>query len=192
MNNNENNNNNNQNNIISHEQNIYRFSQKEFSYIIRNKFEDLAVKGWIHINKPIRFNLLFRMSRDGSTAINFHAKCDFKGKPLTLIETTDGKRFGGYTSLQWNMEEQKRYGENIWAFNLGENMYRYPLGKADGLGVIICQMDNGPSFEDGFIFKNNDLSVGYINDQAIKNLTKINDNKFNVKEMEIFQVNIKY
>ena len=190
--------NNNHNKIFINDNNnfsdkkIYRFSQKEFSYIIRSKDEDLSIKNWIHGNKQIRFNLLFRMSRDGTTTINFHTKCDFKGKTLILIETKDGKRFGGYTSLQWNMDGEKRYGENIWLFNLEKTSWKYPLIKVGKSGAIICQMDNGPSFEEGIIFKNNDLSVGYINDQAIKNLTKINDNKFNVKEMEIFQVNIKY
>ena len=186
-----NNNNSNNNNIFS-DKKIYRFSQKEFSYIIRSKDEDLSIKNWIHGNKQIRFNLLFRMSRDGTTTINFHTKCDFKGKTLILIETKDGKRFGGYTSLQWNMDGEKRYGENIWLFNLEKTLWKYPLIKMGKLGSIICQMDNGPSFEEGIIFKNNDISVGYLECQALKNAAKISDNKFNVKEMEIFQVNIKY
>ena len=190
--------NNNHNKIFINDNNnfsdkkIYRFSQKEFSYIIRSKDEDLSIKNWIHGNKQIRFNLLFRMSRDGTTTINFHTKCDFKGKTLILIETKDGKRFGGYTSLQWNMDGEKRYGENIWLFNLEKTLWKYPLIKMGKSGAIICQMDNGPSFEEGIIFKNNDLSVGYLECQALKNAAKISDNKFNVKEMEIFQVNIKY
>ena len=69
------------------------------------------------------------MSRDDTTTINFHARCDNKGKTLILIETKDGKRFGGYTSLQWNMEGEKRYGENIWLFNLEKSIYKYNLIK---------------------------------------------------------------
>ena len=116
-----NNNNSNNNNIFS-DKKIYRLSQKEFSYIIRNKDEDLSIKNWIHGNKQIRFNLLFRISRDGTTTINFHTKCDFKGKTLILIETKDGKRFGGYTSLQWNMDGEK-YMEKIFGFLIWRKLY---------------------------------------------------------------------
>ena len=41
------------------------------------------------------------MSRDGTTATDFHTKCDFKGKTLVLIETKDGKRIGGYSINEW-------------------------------------------------------------------------------------------
>ena len=117
-----NNMNNNQNNINKENDNsysqpkIYHFGQKECSYIIRKKEEELSIKNWINSFKQIRFNLLFRMSRDGTTAINFHTRCDNKGKTLVLIETKDGNRFGGYTSLQWNMEGGKKDMERISGF----------------------------------------------------------------------------
>ena len=63
------------------------------------------------------------------------------------------------------------------------------MGKS---GSIICQMDNGPSFEEGIIFKNNDLSVGYIEHQGLINGAGIIGKKIQVKELEVFQVNIRY
>ena len=193
-----NNMNNNQNNINKENNNsysqpkIYHFSQKECSYIIRKKEEELSIKNWINSFKQIRFNLLFRMSRDGTATINFHTRCDNKGKTLVLIETKDGNRFGGYTSLQWNMEGEKRYGENIWLFNLEKNINKYILMKQSKSPAIICDMNNGPSFEEGIIFKNNDLSVGYIEHQGLINGAGIIDKKIQVKELEVFQVNIRY
>ena len=133
----------------------------------KKKEEELSIKNWINSYKQIKFNLLFRMSRDGTTTINFHAKCDNKGKTLILIETKDGKRFGGYTSLQWNMEGEKRYGENIWLFNLEKSIYKYNLIKQGKTPAIICDMNNGPSFEEGIIFKDNNLSVGYIEHKGL-------------------------
>ena len=171
---------------------IYHFSQKECSYIIRKKEEELSIKNWINSYKQIRFNLLFRMSRDGTTTINFHTRCDNKGKTLILIETKDGKRFGGYTSLQWNMDGEKRYGENIWLFNLETIIFKYPLIKPGKTPAIICDMNNGPSFEEGIIFKNNNLSVGYIEHKGLIIDLEIIDKKIQVKELEVFQVNIRY
>ena len=158
----------------------------------KKKKEELSIKNWINSYKQIKFNLLFRMSRDGTTTINFPAKCDNKGKTLILIETKDGKRFGGYTSLQWNMEGEKRYGENIWLFNLEKSIYKYNLIKQGKTPVIICDMNNGPSFEEGIIFKDNNLSVGYIEHQGLIKGEEIIDKKIQVKELEVFQVNIRY
>ena len=52
-------------------------------------------------------------------------------------------------------------------------------------------MDNGPSFGEGIIFKNNNLSVGYIEHKGLIKGAEIIDKKFQVKEMEVFQINIR-
>jgi archaellum component FlaC len=44
-----------------------------------------------------RFNLLWRGSRDGFTAQEFHRRCDGRANTLTLISDTDGNVFGGFT-----------------------------------------------------------------------------------------------
>ena len=61
---------------------------------MKNENEELSIKNWIHGNNHMKFKLLFRMSRDGTTSINFHTKCDSSGKTLILIETKEGKRIG--------------------------------------------------------------------------------------------------
>ena len=48
-----------------------------------------------------RCRLLFRSSRDGTTAAAFHRHCDRKGPTLTLIKDTDGNVFGGYAGVEW-------------------------------------------------------------------------------------------
>ena len=49
--------------------------------------------------KPLE--LLYRTSRDGWTAKDFHTRCDNLGATLTLFKTNDGKVCGGYTSVSW-------------------------------------------------------------------------------------------
>jgi hypothetical protein len=48
-----------------------------------------------------RFNLLWRGSRDGLTAQEFHLRCDGRANTLTLIADTDGNVFGGFTPVKW-------------------------------------------------------------------------------------------
>jgi hypothetical protein len=47
------------------------------------------------------FNLLWRGSRDGFTAREFHRRCDGRANTLTLILDTDGNVFGGFTPVEW-------------------------------------------------------------------------------------------
>jgi uncharacterized coiled-coil protein SlyX len=47
------------------------------------------------------FNLLWRGSRDGFTAEEFHRRCDGRANTLTVILDTDGSVFGGFTPVEW-------------------------------------------------------------------------------------------
>jgi hypothetical protein len=48
-----------------------------------------------------RFTLLWRGSRDGFGARDFHGRCDGRAPTLTLIEDTGGSIFGGFTPVEW-------------------------------------------------------------------------------------------
>ena len=183
---------NNFNNDLSNS-NRYYFSKYEYSNIIRTEIEDISIRNWIHGMKTIiKFKLLYRMSRDGTSSLDFHSRCDNQGKTLVLIETKNGKRIGGYTPLQWNSGGGFKCGINIWIFTLDGTMYRYPLMKPGQEGSINCCLNNGPSFEEGITFRNNTLSVGYIEHKGLMNASGITDKKIEIKEIEVFQVYIKY
>jgi hypothetical protein len=47
------------------------------------------------------WKLLYRGSRDGFGASAFHSKCNGQSNTLTLIETTKGYIFGGFTPVAW-------------------------------------------------------------------------------------------
>ena len=53
-------------------------------------FDDASVK------------LLYRASRNGWTAANFHSCCDSKGPTVTVIKSTGNYIFGGYTEQHWD------------------------------------------------------------------------------------------
>jgi hypothetical protein len=48
-----------------------------------------------------RFSLLWRGSRDGFTASEFHRRCDGHANTLIVILDTDGNIFGGFTPAEW-------------------------------------------------------------------------------------------
>ena len=46
--------------------------------------------------------LLYRASRDGFAASDFHSRCDNKGPTITIIKSKGERIFGGVTSLPWD------------------------------------------------------------------------------------------
>ena len=48
-----------------------------------------------------RTNLLYRASRDGWAASNFHSCCDNKGPTVTVVKSSGNYIFGGYTEHHW-------------------------------------------------------------------------------------------
>jgi hypothetical protein len=62
-----------------------------------------------------RFMLLWRGSRDGFGAVDFHGRCDGHANTLTLILDTDGNVFGGFTPLKWESRVQREdWEDNSW------------------------------------------------------------------------------
>jgi hypothetical protein len=68
-----------------------------------------------------RFTLLWRGSRDGFGASDFHCRCDSHAPTLTLIQDTDGNIFGGFTPVQWESREYDKEGSRALG---GNNCYK--------------------------------------------------------------------
>jgi hypothetical protein len=59
-----------------------------------------------------RFSVLWRGSRDGFGASEFHDRCDGHANTLTVILDTKGNIFGGFTPLKWESLLFKGDGKN--------------------------------------------------------------------------------
>ena len=90
-----------------------------------------------------KYTLLFRASRDGYRASNFHSKCDGKTNTVTLVETTTGRRFGGFTDAQWDQSGSNKTGSNGFLFSLDNNEIYYNKNNQYN---IYCNSNYGPSF----------------------------------------------
>lgn len=70
---------------------------------IVNDEEKIILSEWVDPKKPLKFNLLFSTNRDGtSSASIFHRYCDGVSPTITIVMDTNGEKFGGYTTLNWN------------------------------------------------------------------------------------------
>ena len=70
----------------------YKKKLKEDQEKEKESQKDLdKIKEWIAPGKNITFNLLFRKCINGSTTLDFHKYCDYKGKTLIIIETIEGR-----------------------------------------------------------------------------------------------------
>ena len=95
-----------------------------------------------------QFKLLYRASRDGFAASNFHAKCDNQPGTLTIIKTTKGYIFGGYTAVASENRNRYKSDNSAFLFSL-VNARSLPLlmpVKVRGENAIVCHVIFGPMF----------------------------------------------
>ena len=84
---------------------------------------------------------------DGDESTEFHNKCDGKIQTLTLIETQQGRRFGGFTKLFWDHSESfKSDDEGAFIFSLDK---KTKYNCSDQSKVIYCSNKQGPTFGKG-------------------------------------------
>lgn len=98
-----------------------------------------------------KWNLIYRASRDGFKANDFHEKCDGIPNTLAIIKTTNGQIFGGFSSLSWN-SEMKEYEQDssAYIFSLVNNINTPKLIECEScFSSIKCDMKYGPCFGSG-------------------------------------------
>ena len=165
-------------------------------------------------DEDTRFDLLYKASRDGFSAKNFHSKCDHLNDTLTIIKVKDKPHiFGGYTKQTWDDRRNVVLGyknfkkdRNAFIFSL-VNDDNYPI-KIDVTQhikqAIYCDHSSGPSFGGGHDFyissnsnKNKDsysnLGLSYIHPYYTYESTEAENflagsNEFSTSEIEVYQV----
>ena len=142
--------------------------------------------------QKIKFELLFRKSRDGSSCKTFHKYCDNKGPTLTLVETKKGYKFGAYTphSFQSITGYSPKSDNKTFIFSLNL-MQKFTKIKNDSL--LYFDPNFGPCFGQGGsdFYLNNNLDTGQtVNSSFLTKfeLTNGEGGTFEVKELEIYKV----
>ena len=96
--------------------------------IIKNKDQCNLIYDWIGKNKTLRFQLLYKGTKDGDSREAFHKKCDNQGPNISIIESTDGQIFGGYTSKSWIIN-YRNYTPDSESFLFSFKQYRFIYGR---------------------------------------------------------------
>lgn len=129
-----------------------KFKEKKIDTNIMKYNELFLIENGVKANlkKNIKkFTLLFRASKDGFSASNFHSKCDGKNNTVTLVETLNGKRFGGFTNNAWDQRGDYISGSNGFIFSFDDKSIYYNKNSSC---EIYCQSNYGPTFGGGHDF----------------------------------------
>lgn len=98
------------------------------------------------LGKPKSLNLLFRGSRDGFTAAEFHKKCDNIINTLVLVRTEYGKTIAGFTESPWNaVANNYVHGTNKKCFLLSLDL-REKMVPNEQSYLTYCHPNYGPTF----------------------------------------------
>jgi hypothetical protein len=155
-----------------------------------------------------RFTLLWRGSRDGFRATDFHSRCDGHPNTLTVILDTDGNVFGGFTPVKWESSRNGKLKADLsqksFIFTL-KNPHnvparRFALKAERKHKAIFCRSDYGPQFSmDIGVSDNCNANFGswtfnfgnysYTNDTGLYGHTVFTGSPyFQVKEIEVFEI----
>ena len=165
------------------------------SSIIKDK-EDIMIKNWINNNKNMSFHLIYKATRDGDDAKDFHKLCDEISPTLTLAKTKNGNRFGGYTSAPYtkNSEGQAINDPNAFVFSL-DKKYKYNTDKPNS--SIESNKNYGPFFgsNSAFYIGNKFLSQNSSysnpsNDYKSPAYVLTGAEYFTLDELEVYKIDI--
>eukprot|EP00026_Physarum_polycephalum_P014186 Phypoly_transcript_14674.p1 GENE.Phypoly_transcript_14674~~Phypoly_transcript_14674.p1 ORF type:complete len:222 (-),score=39.54 Phypoly_transcript_14674:73-738(-) len=158
-----------------------------------------TIREWLP-NKT--FQLLYKASVDGFGDADFHNACDNKGSTLTVIQSTDGYLFGGYTPLSFDASSSYKSDQEMFLFTLTNPHSlpptKYPLKKEDTYGIY-CYSPYGPIFGGGhdilvssYSHQNNfsysNFPYSYTDTTGKGNTTFTGARNFTIREIEVFCV----
>ena len=147
-------------------------------------------------NMKLKVKLLYTPTLEENSWRDFHKYCDEKGPTITLCESVTGRRFGGYTSVSWDLKKAEYRDNNAFLFSL-DNKKIYNKGNDK---AIYCGNNHGIHFHGpglGLIWNEDGKFIG---ENQSSHYTKSTSNynvptnelsgadKFSLKEMEVYQV----
>jgi hypothetical protein len=148
--------------------------------------------------------LLYRGTRDGFGSGVFHTKCDCQRNTLTIILTTKGYVFGGFTPIAWDSSSGYKPDstKESFVFSLisprGKVPQKFALSNTNN--AIYCNSSYGPTFGGGHDIyvasdadrntnSNTNFGHSYVNNTGIAGQQVFaGEYNFQVKEIEVFSI----
>ena len=148
----------------------------------------------------LRFELLYRGSRDGKMAADFHRRCDGKGNTVSVIKDRYDNVFGGFADKAWGTQPSWVKSEKSFLFSLksslGDEVVKFPVDTRDQHSLYhqtnyMCAFGNG----DLHVLPspgNSSISIGtsYQNPTSAYSLQYCTGGRptFKIAEIEVYQV----
>ena len=169
------------------EEQLISFSGTE---ILNNESKKMLLS-WLP-RKPIKITLLLNSNIDGDSTSTFMDKCSGKCPTLSVIKTTKGNIFGGYTTQLWkqgkvqdrnafvfSIDKKKKYNIKNPEYAIGfENNYFWMFGYS--YNTIVCR-NNCTKTNDNYVSnKSYDIPEQYELNEGERN--------FIVKSFEIYYI----
>ncbi|GBB88029.1 hypothetical protein RclHR1_14550003 [Rhizophagus clarus] len=150
---------------------------------------------WIERKKRkynYKFSLLYRASRDGNTAEEFHIKCDNKGATIVVVKIENSEQIiGGYNSLLWDSSgDNKSTKDNfIFTFTDRTNLQSAKVVYSnDDQYSVKCLPNCGPAFGNGDLYVDYNMAANIWYSHASSYPTLNLPITMKVVDYEVFQV----
>lgn len=166
------------------------------SKIVDSYLYILMLKNWINkienSNKIIKTKLLYKLTKDGESVDTFHKLCDNISPSLVLVETSEGRKFGGYTTCVWCSNKGGKKDGKTFLFSFDEKKMYKKKEDSKNERDIYCRKDAGPIFGGNDLYfyqtlkKGYSLSPYYFLDK--NDLAKNANDDFDISEIEIFKI----
>jgi hypothetical protein len=171
------------------------------SKLITTILDRAFINAWLP-QKVKSFTLLYRGSIDGFRSSAFHKKVDNNCTTLTVVESTQGKIFGGYSDKLWKaIDNPTKPSQDTFLFSVTDKEF-YPVKETSKSTAIYSHAEWGPIF--GTWDWGHDLCIADSCDRSKKSISdfgrsyeskgKTSENfvgekrEFNVKEIEVFGI----
>jgi hypothetical protein len=187
------------------------FSQDSFGKLRLNEYTIEPFKSQILSGKQLldlikvcefslkdKWTLLYRGTRDGFGADDFHSKCDNHNNTLTIVKAHGTSYiFGGFTSINWESSGVWKSDPNAFLFSL-TNKDNQPckMRQINTQYSILCNSAYGPTFGAGFDIcicntiagSTLKLGVSYEHPQPSQGQSYLaGSNPFQLSEIEVYQ-----
>ena len=171
-----------------------KFANGILKSIIKDYKEIEIVLNKIEENFPGSvYKLLYKGSRDGDGANDFHSRCDEAEKTLVLIEDNYGNRFGGFTTQDWGGEYLQKKDDEAFIFSLDKNKIYEVIPEQNAIG---CYPNFGPVFfgcqiriYDNYANKGGTTFKKGLNYKTTEDFELTNGKQnFGVRDIEVYEV----
>lgn len=148
------------------------------------------------LKKSIKgYKLLFKASKDGYGVKDFHSKCDNKSNTITLVKTTIGRRFGGFTDQSWDQSNNYKSGSNGFLFSLDYKEIYYNKNSSYN---IYPRPGYGPYFGSSDFYIGDNCNSGYNSSDGSNSCYNTNgktyalagNSSFIVEDYEVYQLTL--